>query len=135
MRREATVAAAIAVLCLALVVTNRAYFSAANLTDLMLANVAVLVAALGVTFVVIAGQIDISIGSIFAISSVLAGVAAVDGLALPAVAAIAVLTGAALGAMNGALVSWVGVPSIVVTLATMIGLRDGLRWITQGAWV
>jgi rhamnose transport system permease protein len=40
-----------------------------------------------------------------------------------------------MGAVNGALVAWVGIPSIVVTLATMVALRDGLRWVTQGAWV
>ena len=40
-----------------------------------------------------------------------------------------------LGALNGALVAWVRIPSIVVTLATMVALRDGLRWVTQGAWV
>jgi rhamnose transport system permease protein len=43
--------------------------------------------------------------------------------------------GAALGAMNGALVAFVRIPSIVVTLASMVALRDGLRWATQGAWV
>jgi rhamnose transport system permease protein len=43
--------------------------------------------------------------------------------------------GAAMGALNGALVAWVRIPSIVVTLATMVALRDGLRWITEGAWV
>jgi rhamnose transport system permease protein len=40
-----------------------------------------------------------------------------------------------MGAINGALVAWVRIPSIVVTLATMVALRDALRWVTQGAWV
>ena len=43
--------------------------------------------------------------------------------------------GAALGAVNGALVAYVRIPSIVVTLAAMVAFRDALRWITQGAWV
>jgi rhamnose transport system permease protein len=43
--------------------------------------------------------------------------------------------GALMGGINGALVAWVRIPSIVVTLATMVALRDGLRWVTQGAWV
>src|SRR5262249_48674137 len=43
--------------------------------------------------------------------------------------------GACLGAVNGILVAYVGIPSIVATLAAMIGLRDGLRWTTQGAWI
>ena len=45
------------------------------------------------------------------------------------------LIGALLGALNGALVAYLRIPSIVVTLATMVVLRDGLRWTTQGAWV
>jgi rhamnose transport system permease protein len=40
-----------------------------------------------------------------------------------------------MGAINGALVAYVRIPSIVVTLATMVALRDGLRWATQGAWI
>jgi rhamnose transport system permease protein len=40
-----------------------------------------------------------------------------------------------MGALNGALVAYFRVPSIVVTLAAMVALRDGLRWATQGAWV
>jgi rhamnose transport system permease protein len=48
---------------------------------------------------------------------------------------VACLVGAMLGAVNGALVAYVRIPSIVVTLATLVALRDGLRWVTQGAWV
>ena len=43
--------------------------------------------------------------------------------------------GALIGAVNGSLVAYLRLPSIVVTLAMMIVLRDALRWITQGAWV
>src|SRR5918996_1001849 len=43
--------------------------------------------------------------------------------------------GALVGAVNGSLVAYLRMPSIVVTLAMMIVLRDALRWITQGAWV
>ena len=39
------------------------------------------------------------------------------------------------GAVGGSLVAHLRLPSIVVTLAMMIALRDGLRWVTQGAWV
>src|SRR4029450_4444137 len=49
--------------------------------------------------------------------------------------AAACAAGALLGSMNGALVAYAGIPSIVVTLATMTALRDGLRWATEGAWV
>src|SRR5262249_50976828 len=82
-----------------------------------------------------AGQIDISVGSIFAICSVAAGVLAKAGLPAPMALIAACVIGAGLGSINGALVAYGRIPSIVVTLASMVALRDALRWETQGAWV
>ena len=129
------VAAAIVVLGALLAVIAPGYFSAENLNDLFLANLPVLVIALGMTLVILTGEIDISVGSLFAVCSVAAGVFAKSGLPLPLAAAATALVGAAVGAVNGSLTAYVRIPSIVITLATMVALRDGLRWITQGAWV
>src|SRR5687768_15479223 len=134
-RRELSVAAAIAALGALLAIVAPGYFARDNLRDLFLANVPVLIAALGVTLVVLVGQIDISVGSVFAICGVMAGVFAKAGMPVFAAVLAACLIGAALGALNGALVAYARMPSIVVTLATMVALRDGLRWVTQGAWV
>jgi rhamnose transport system permease protein len=134
-RRELSVAIAIAVLALVLSIAAPGYFARDNLRDLFLANMPVLLAALGMTLVILTGHIDVSVGSIFAICSVGAGLLAKAGLPLPFVIVAACLLGAALGAVNGALVAAVRIPSIVVTLATMVALRDGLRWLTEGAWV
>jgi rhamnose transport system permease protein len=135
MRREVSVALAIAALALVLAAVAPGYFARENLIDLFLANLPVLVVAVGMTLVVVLGHIDISVGSVFAICGVMAGVAAKAGwpVALAGVAACAI--GGALGALNGALVAYVRLPSIVVTLATMVALRDLLRWSTQGAWI
>jgi rhamnose transport system permease protein len=133
--RERSVAIAIVALSAVLAALTDGFFSAANLTDLFLANVPVLVAAIGATLVIVSGEIDISVGSAFAVCSVAAGLAAKAGLPVAAIAIVIVLLGAALGAMNGALVAFARVPSIVVTLAAMVALRDGLRWATQGEWV
>jgi rhamnose transport system permease protein len=134
-RRELSVATAIVALGAALAIVAPGYFAGDNLRDLLLANAPVLVAALGATLVVLAGQIDISVGSVFAICGVMAGVLAKAGLPVGAAVLGACLIGAALGTLNGALVAYARIPSIVVTLATMVALRDGLRWATQGAWV
>jgi rhamnose transport system permease protein len=111
------------------------FFATANLRDLLVSNAPVLLAAVGMTLVVLARHIDISIGSQFAIGGVAAGLLAKTGVPMPAVAAGAVLAGAILGAVNGALVAFLGLPSIVVTLATMVLLRESLRWATEGVWV
>jgi rhamnose transport system permease protein len=134
-RREASVAAVIGLLALGLAVFAPGYFARENLVDLFLANLPVLIVALGMTLVVVLGHIDISVGSQFAICGVAAGLAAKAGWPLIVVTLAACGLGAALGAVNGALVSYVRLPSIVVTLATMVALRDALRWSTQGAWV
>jgi rhamnose transport system permease protein len=134
-RREASVALAIAVLAIALAVAVPGFFARDNLADLFLANMPVLIAALGMTLIILTGHIDISVGSVFAICAVTSGLLAKAGLPLPIVALAACATGAALGGLNGALTAYVRIPSIVVTLATMIVLREGLRWATEGAWI
>ena len=134
-RREVSVALAIVALGLVLAVAAPGFFARDNLSDLFLANLPVLIVALGMTLVILTGQIDISVGSVFAICGVVAGLLAKTGLPMPLVAVAACLVGAALGGLNGALVAYVRIPSIVVTLATMVALRDGLRWATQGAWM
>src|SRR5689334_9378052 len=135
MRREWSVAIALAAIAGGLAAVAPSYFSPENLRDLFLVNVPVLVAAVGATLVVLTGEIDISIGSAFGVCSVLAGVAAKAGLPVAAVALVSCAAGAAIGAANGALVAYAGIPSIVVTLAAMVGVRDALRWATGGAWI
>jgi len=134
-RREISVAVAILVLAGVLAIVTPGYFARENLSDLFLANLPVLIIALGMTLVILTGQIDISVGSVFAICGVAAGMLAKAGLPTPLVGLAACLIGTGLGAINGALVAYVRIPSIVVTLATMVALRDALRWQTQGAWV
>jgi len=133
--REISVALAILALAIVLALAAPGYFSRENLIDLFLANVPVLIVALGMTLVILIGQIDISVGSIFAICGVTAGLLAKSGLPAPLAGLGACLAGAALGALNGSLVAYLRIPSIVVTLASMVALRDALRWQTQGAWV
>jgi rhamnose transport system permease protein len=134
-RREASVAIAIAAFSAVLAAAAPAFFAAENLLDLFLANLPVLIIALGMTIVILTGEIDISVGSIFAISGVAAGVLAKAGVPLPLVALGACAIGAGLGGVNGVLVASARIPSIVATLASMVALREGLRWLTQGAWI
>ena len=128
---------AVALLALLALLALRApaFFRAQNLRDLLVSNAPVLVAAVGMTLVILARQIDISIGSQFAICGVAAGLLAKTGIPMAFVGAGAVLVGALLGAVNGALVAFVGLPAIVVTLATMVLLRESLRLATEGVWV
>ncbi|MBP6824062.1 MAG: ABC transporter permease [Acidobacteria bacterium] len=133
--RELSAAAAFAVLLLAVGIVAPSFFSAANLRDLMMSNSPVLIVAIGMTMVIVAGQIDISIGSQFAVCSIVAGMLAQRGVPMLVVALLVVIAGCLLGSINGWLVARVKIPAIVVTLATLVAWRDGLRWATEGAWV
>ena len=124
-------------LCLLILLAFRApaFFEPSNIRDMAVTNAPALIVAIGMTLVIIAGEIDVSVASQFAMVSVVAGTLAKAGVPLIATAAITAFAGAALGAVNGLLVTSLGVPSIVATLATMAFWRELLRWITQGAWV
>ena len=133
--REFGVLAANIVLMTVLAFCTNGYFSRANLLDLFLSAMPVMIIALGMTLIILTGHIDISIGSIFALCSVIMGTCSASGVATVFSALIACVAGALCGAFNGFFVSRLRIPSIVVTLATMVAIRDGLRWKTQGAWV
>jgi rhamnose transport system permease protein len=111
------------------------FFSLANLRDLVVNNAPVLIVAIGATLVILVGEIDISVGSQFAACAVAAGWLARGGVPVPLLVPCAVTLGALMGALNGILVGPLRLPSIIVTLAMLVAWRDGLRWLTQGAWV
>ncbi len=133
--RELSVAAALGVVLLALAVFAPAFYQPQPLLSLLTREAPTLVVACGMALVIISRQIDISVGSQFSVCSVCAGLLAARGwpiyLVLPASAAC----GAFLGAINGALVAGLRLPSIVVTLATMVTLRQGLNLVRQGEFV
>ena len=129
--REISVGVAYLALLGVLAVAAPSFFQS-QLSATWVSSSAVLVAAVGMTLVILARHIDISIGSQFSVCGVVAGLAASAGCPMPVVAAIAMGTGAAMGAINGVFVAMVGLPSIVVTLATMVILREGLRWCARG---
>jgi rhamnose transport system permease protein len=111
------------------------FYDLQNLRDLALSNVPVLLVAVGMTLVIVVAQIDISVGSLFAVTSIVCGVLAKQGLPNLLLPVAALVIGSSLGAVNGALVAFAGAPSIVVTLATMFAWRETLRWATGGAWI
>ncbi|MFL6277619.1 MAG: ABC transporter permease [Blastocatellia bacterium] len=134
-KRELAAAMAYALLLAAVAVLAPAFFSVANLRDLAINNASVLILATGMTVVILVGEIDISVGSQFAVASVAAGWLAKAGMPIVLVLLCVLLLGAAMGAVNGFLVGRLGLPSIIVTLAMLVAWRDALRWVTEGAWV
>jgi rhamnose transport system permease protein len=134
-RRELALLGAILALGLMPLFGVPGFYSVGNLRNLVIDNVPMLVAALGMTVVIVLAEIDISIGSLFAVCGALAGIAAKAGLPMALVVLATVGAGAALGAVNGALVTFARVPSIIATLATMVILRNAIIRATGGAWI
>jgi rhamnose transport system permease protein len=134
-KRELPPTAALVAVLLAVLVAAPAFFGATNLRDLALNNAPVLIVALGMTLVILVGEIDISVGSQFAVCSVAAGMLAKAGVPIAVVPVVVLALGASMGAVNGFLVGTLGLPSIIVTLAMLVAWRDALRWATEGAWV
>jgi rhamnose transport system permease protein len=134
-KREISAVLAYVALLIVVGVLSPSFFSTGNLRDLALNNAPVLLVAIGMTLVILVGEIDISVGSQFAVCSVAAGWLAREGLPIPLLLPGVVLIGAAMGAVNGVLIGRLRLPSIIVTLAMLVAWRDALRWVTQGAWV
>ncbi|MBM3872468.1 MAG: ABC transporter permease [Verrucomicrobia bacterium] len=133
--REWSVVGVLALLLAYLAWRAPAFFQLQPLLSLLAREAPSLVVACGVAMVIIVRQIDISVGSQFSVCSVIAGLLAAAGWPLAAVVPVAVLIGGSLGLVNGLLVAWLGLPSIVVTLATLVALRQCLNLVRQGEFV
>lgn len=134
-RRELSVAAALFLLLAGLAVFAPAFYQPQPLLSLATREAPTLVVACGMTLVILIRQIDISVGSNFAVCSVVAGLLAARSWPLALVAPAAIGIGALLGAGNGILIARLRLPSIVVTLAMMVTLRQGLNLVRQGRFV
>src|SRR5437016_9095762 len=119
-KRELSAALAFAALLVLIGVVAPSFFSAANVRDLALNNAPTLLIAIGMTLVILVGEIDISVGSQFAVCSVIAGELAKAGVPVGLLLPCLILIGAAMGAINGLLVGWLRLPSIIVTLAMLV---------------
>ncbi len=133
--RELSVTAALLLVLLGLAVFAPAFYQPQPLLSLVTREAPTLIVACGMALVIICRQIDISVGSQFSVCSVCAGLLAARGWPLPAVFAASAGLGALMGAINGWLVAGLKLPSIVVTLATMVTLRQGLNLVRQGEFV
>jgi ribose/xylose/arabinose/galactoside ABC-type transport system permease subunit len=114
---------ALAVECLVLGLATDAFFTADNLSNVLRQNAFPAVIAAGMTFVILTGGIDLSVGSVVALSGVLCADAVVNGWGVPAGIAIGIGAGVVIGVVNGVVVTRVRVPPFVVTLATMLIVR------------
>jgi ribose/xylose/arabinose/galactoside ABC-type transport system permease subunit len=111
--------------------TTPYFFTTLNFTNILLQVSVLGMLAVGQTFVIVSAGIDLSVGSVVALTGCVAGYVAMrpTGLVAPIVAAVAV--GAAVGFVNGFFVSYTRIPPFIVTLATLSAVRGVAYIITN----
>ena len=119
--REVPVGAALVVLVLVTYLANPQFLTAQGIKDLLLNSTILVILAAGQALVIITRNVDLSVGSILGLTAYATGTlfGTQPGIPIVAVFAIAILLGAALGAINGLLVSVAKVPALVITLGTL----------------
>ena len=113
-----------------IVLRDDGFLTTRNLLNIVQQTTPITIMAVGMVFVLTAGEIDLSIGPIVAVSALLASLVLRENFWLFGVV-VGLLAGASIGAVNGVLVAYVRLPSFLVTLATMGFLSGVARWITD----
>lgn len=114
----------------AVLLADDGFLTSVNLLNIFRQTAMISVMAVAVTFVIAAAQIDLSVGSVAGLASVVAAMAMSSGNMLTGVLA-GLAVGVVVGAINGGLVTFFGIPSFLVTLA-MMGIALGVaQWISN----
>ena len=114
---------ALAIECLVVGLTTETFLTSANLSNVLRQNAFIAILAAGMTFVILTGGIDLSVGSVVGLSGVICAGCLAEGIS-PSFAILAGLAvGLATGLVNGLAVTTLRVPAFVVTLAMMLVAR------------
>jgi ribose transport system permease protein len=120
------------VLCVVTGLMTNRFLSPLNLTNILVQSSIMAVIAMGMTFVIVGGGFDLSVGSTVALSGCVAGIVMLQfGILAGVMAGIA--AGALVGLVNGVIVALLGVNPFITTLGTMVLVRGVVFLITGGA--
>jgi ribose transport system permease protein len=132
-KKELTMLAVLLALFVGTALANPNFLGADNLSNNVRHVALISLFALGEAIVIIAGGIDLSVGSVICISAVTTSYLTMYmGVGIVAAATIAILVSLAIGLVQGALIAWLGVQPFVVTLGSMLLLRGVAEVLTGG---
>lgn len=114
---------------------NPRFLSDTNINSIFAGNAYIAIAAIGMSMIIIAGHIDVSVGALIGVIATIAGTLAVKGYPVWMAWCVPILFAVAVNAGVGALVAYTRIPSIVVTLGMLSILKGGLISATQGEWI
>ena len=133
MRQYGLLLALVAIMAFFQVVTDGTMMKPLNLTNLVLQNSYVVIMALGMLLVIVAGHIDLSVGSVAAFVGALSAVMIVNwDMSVWVVLPICLVVGGIIGAMQGYWIAYWRIPSFIVTLAGMLVFRGLTLWLLDG---
>lgn len=132
MRREFGTLAGLLALCLALWIATPHFLTTANLLNVVEQSTLIGIIAVGMTFVILTAGIDLSVGSIVALSGVAMGTAFRAGLPILAAVLTGLAVGLACGLANGALITLGRLPPFIATLGMMSIARGGALMLSDG---
>jgi ribose transport system permease protein len=130
--RETGVLVALLLMCLFLWQATPAFLTVRNLLNVGRQVSLIGIMAIGMTFVLISREVDLSVGSIYALAGLMCGILILAGWPLWAAIAAALLIGVGAGAVNGLLSTYGLLPSFIATLGMMSVLRGVALLITDG---
>ena len=133
--QEALLAGAVIGLAVVVGLINPRFLATRNLADILLGNAYIAVAAVGMSMVIISGNIDISVGALIGVLATLSGSLAVNGAPILVAWLVPLILGIAVMAAQGAVVAYLRIPAIVVTLGMLSILKGGLISVTGGKWI
>ncbi|HZA18133.1 MAG TPA: ABC transporter permease [Pseudonocardiaceae bacterium] len=116
----------------AILLGDQGFLSPNNLLNILRQTATITVIAVGMTYVIACAEIDLSVGSVAGLASVVTAMAVANwGVVAGVIAGL--LVGVVVGSINGGLVAGLGIPSFLVTLG-MLGIAFGMaQWITDSA--
>lgn len=133
--QEALLAIAVIGLAIAVGLYNPRFLAARNLSDVLLGNAYIAVAAVGMSMVIVSGNIDISVGALIGVLATISGTLAVNGAPIVVAWLAALVAGILLMALQGVIIAYLRIPAIVVTLGMLSILKGGLISVTGGKWI
>jgi ribose/xylose/arabinose/galactoside ABC-type transport system permease subunit len=133
--QELVVLGALVALMVLVGAVNPRFLSDTNLTSVFSGNAYIAVAAIGMSMVIITGNIDVSVGALIGVLATVSGTLAVNGYPVWVAWSVPLVLGMAANAVIGVLVAYARIPAIVVTLGMLSIFRGGLISVTGGKWI
>lgn len=121
----------LAILVISLSIARPIFLSTDNLINVIRQVTMVAILGIGMTFVLIAGEIDLSVGSIAALAGIVVAMAMKAGISVPVSILLALLTGGCCGMLNGAIHVYARIPSFIVTMGMLNIARGAVLVITN----